>query len=405
MSTIADVQYLAKQIYGKYRDKELYFGNPLMDFAKKTYDFNGIDKEIPADISLGGGIASEAVDASTQHSGGKGVKFKVPQATLHGLVKMEAKVLRNAKAAGDNAKFVDYAKKQHLDGTQMLMQELEFLGHQDGTGARATVLTATGSTITVAPYQAHFIPVGKKIRGSATAGAALASGTPVGSDPAGSATVTAVNTTTGTITVNGTITTQITGIVAGWSLYLHGIASNNGTGSPVFLGLDGWNPATVTSTLYCNVDRTQQPNQLGGARFAGGGSRQTLLVRARAQAMTDLPNQWKDGGIFLCHPLQFAEFEGLLEGAKEVYDAKAYEMGVRKITYRGNTIVESRNAPLLTGFVCGPEAVELSTNGKYPQIGESFEAPDGNYVLTKLTVDGNWIMVPSRLQRIPLPTP
>lgn len=402
MTTIAEVQYLTRQLYGKYKDKELYHGAPLTDYAKKTFDFTGIDKEIPADVALGGGVASTAADAVLQHTSVKGVKFKVPQCTMHGHVRFESKVLRNSK--GD-AKFVDYAKKAMLDGTQKLFQEIELLGFGDGTGARATVLAASGSSITVAPWQAQFFSVDQLVRASATPGSALVSGTPVGSDPAGSARIAAVNTTTGVLTTNGTVTTQITGIgTPGMSLYLHGIADNNGTGEKVPTGLNGWNPLTVTATPFMNVVRTANANVLGGSRYdASGAPRNAILTRARAQAVTDLPNLWKDGGALFAHPVQWAAYEEMCESLKMLNDASDYELGVRKIKYKGNTITESRHCSTSTGFLVGPDAAELSTASKHPYVGESFDDPSGNYVMTKIALDGAWIFVPSRLQRITMP--
>ncbi|MFT3927441.1 MAG: hypothetical protein QM778_33215 [Myxococcales bacterium] len=408
MTTTAEIQYLTRQIYGKYKEKELFFEAPLSDYAKKTYDFQGSDKEIPIDAILGGGVASTAANAVLQHTSVQGKKFKVPQCTMIGHIKFESKVLRNSK--GD-AKFIDYAKKCVLDGTQKLYQEIELLGFGDGTGARATVLAASGSTITIAPYQAQYFSIGQLIGASATPGSALVSGTPIAYngvvDPAGTARVIGVNTTTGVLTVNGTVTSQITGIgTPGMSLYHYGIASNNGAEN-IMTGLNGWNPLVVSATLFMNVDRTLNINAMGGSRFiaSSGVPRQAVFVRARAQAKTDLPNLWKEGGAAFMHPIQWAAYEELLESLK-MFDADVSdtEMGIRKLKYRGNTLTESRHCPLNTSWVVGPDAAELSLGQSRPYATDAFDDPQGNYVMQKIAHDGGWIFTPTRLQRIEMPT-
>jgi hypothetical protein len=402
----ADISYLQKTLYAKgYKPKDLYRKKPLLMAAKKNTDFSSEKGlTVSADSNLGNGVGGTIAGAVTNTTASTGSEFLVTQKSIFGYVEMDSKILRNAKQANDNAKVYDYAKKQYADALETVMFEMSRQAYGTGTGSRGVVLTATGTTITVDPASSIFFRKGMFIGASATDGAALASGTPVSTDPTGFAKITAVDTSTGTITVNGTVTNQITGIVAGWFLYQYTIASNNSTANGGFTGLGGWNPATVSATTFFGVDRTANPAALAGSRYTAGGPLETLFIRAEAQAVTEIGVQWESGDIYV-HPQQFAAFLSAKEGSKEISSDDEYKMGIKKLSYKGFTLVQDVCCPLLVAHVVGDEAFTMNTCGNQPQMGDPFEAPDAELIKAKINIDGNFSALPSRLQRITMPTP
>lgn len=395
-----DITYLSKQLYLKgYKDKDLYRKKPLLMAATKVTDFAS-DKgySIPADSNLGNGVGGTIAGAVFNASASTGAEFNVKQANLFGYIEMDSRVVRNAKASNDNSRVFDYVKKQYADGIETLMFEVSRQAYGSGTGARAKVLSASGSTITVAPHEAIFIRKGMRLYASSTDGGALASGTP------GYTTVVNVDTSTGTITVDGTVTTQITGIgTPGFYLYLNSIASNNGTGQGGFIGLGGWNPITVTSSLFWGVDRTVNPSVLGGCRYTAGGPLETLFIRAEAQASTEIGVQWEGGDIYL-HPQQFAAFLSAKEGVKEISTDEEYKMGIKKLSYKGYTLIQDVCCPLDWAHVVGDGAFLFLTCGQQPKFGDPFEPANDEKVMVKANLDGNFGAHPSRLQRIAMPS-
>lgn len=126
--------------------------------------------------------------------------------------------------------------------------------HGDGSGAIGQISTddsATQFTLT-SKYDSIKFFKGQVIQANPTR-----TGT-VGNMRAGTGTVTGINTETGAITY-----TANSGFNPSASDYIY----TEGDYDAKIIGLEGWNPETVTSTAFFGLDRTSLPDVLAGHRF------------------------------------------------------------------------------------------------------------------------------------------
>jgi hypothetical protein len=183
----------------------------------------------------------------------------------------------------DAGAFVDEAKLNMDTGFRNLSNDLAHDLFASGTGSRGSIGAISGTTtVTITLSDVNSVvqfEVGMTLVAAATDG-----GSPVAND---SIVLTSVNRTTGVIigTATGTPGADWS---AGYFLYVQGdIPSTGASTTGSFLkvtGLSGWLPTTSpTSSLFWNVDRSQDPTRLGGVRYNGQSlSLEESLVNAAA---------------------------------------------------------------------------------------------------------------------------
>jgi hypothetical protein len=399
----SDVQFLSKVLYPRgYSAKDLYRKKALLNDIPHKKDFTSArGMEVPIDNALASGVGGTMAGAVANSNAVAGSTYLVPQVSVFGYVSMDGKVWRNSTRSKDDAAFIDYAKKQWSDGLETFMQELARMAYGRNTGERSKTHASTaptGSTITLDyPSSTIFYRKGMIVVASATDGAALAAGTP------GYATITGIDADAGTLTVDGTITTQITGISTGWSLYQSTLASDNSTGNGGWAGLGDYNPITPSASIM-GVNQQLNAAMLCGVRTTDTSNLETLFIRAMAVAETQIGTEFTQGEIYL-HPLQFAGMVSTKEGAKEVVDAKLYELGIQKMKLGGYTFVKDAFAPRLYAHTISKGSLEMATCGDQPEVGKAFDDPDVDQIKVKLVADGNFVpRRPSGYIRSKLPT-
>lgn len=398
----SDVQYLSKVLYPRgYQDKDLYRAKPLLNALKKKTDFTSArGLEVPIDVALASGVGGTMAGAVANSNAVTGSTYTIPQVTIYGYVEMSGVVWRNGTRSKDDAAFIDYAKKQWDSGLETFMQECARMAYGRKTGARAVISSVTApasSTITLAkPSDTIFFRKGMIIVASSTDGGALAAGTP------GYATITGIDPDAGTLTVDGTITTQITGISTGWYLYQKTLASDNGSGNGGWAGLGDYNPITPSASLF-GVNQTTNPAMLAGIRTTDTSNLETLFIRSFATAKTQIGTEFRMGDIYL-HPLQFAALVSTKEGAKEVDDPKLYELGIQKMKLGGYTFVEDPFCPRDYAHTLTGDCLEMATCGSQPEVGKVFDDQETDVIKVKLVADGNFVpRRPSGMIRNALP--
>lgn len=400
-SSVTDFSYLAKILFPKgYRDKDLYYNLPLTASMKKKTDFTSAEGMIVSvDYSLANGIGGTPAGAKANDSPTKGQKFTVPQARMYGYAALEGPVVRNANAGGEESMFIDYARKRYKDGMQALMADLEVRAFRRKTGAIAQLSSTTapsGTTMTLDSAAAGILlRPGMRLVASATEGAATASGTP------GYTTVVSVD--GATVTVDGTITTQITSISTSWFLYRYSMDSNNGSGWVGFSGLGDWNPITPSSSFY-GVNQTLATAYLAGVRTTDTSDVRTLFQRGEAKAQSEVGTGFKTGNIYL-HPWQFQALVSSQLTAVRYNDPKSIELGITKMTMGEFTFVKAPFCPLTYAHMVADDNLELHTCGKQPTIGETQHDVDSDEYRTGLYLDGNILtFAPCQNARFALPT-
>lgn len=174
-----------------------------------------------------------------------------------------------------------------IDGTMKeVAREMSKALYRSRTGSLATVLAYTGSasTFTVAEGSAQLFEVNMEIVVSATDGGALR-------DSGASATITAINRGTQTLTSDSALDTQISGFAAGSYIYREGDQIAAGSGNLKPAGLASWLPATAPSSgdSFYGVDRSIDVERLAGNRTdqSGASSIEEALINGQSIAAVE----------------------------------------------------------------------------------------------------------------------
>ncbi len=405
MATVgtSDVQALSKLIYAKGFDSEsIYKNKPGTEACKKDTGFaTARGMEVPIDYALNQSIAGTAEGAATAISARKFQVATVPQGKLFGYVELDHEVVRNAEAANDDSIIYDYVELQIKGTAETIYEELERLYFKSSTGAIAqcsSSVAPTGTTITLenAADVALFHP-GMTLVASSSDGGALASGTP------GYTTVVSVNPAGPTITVDGTVTTQITSISTSWYLYRLNTNYNNGSGQTLPSGLGGWNPITPSSN-FLGVNQTLDPVNLCGTRITDTTNVETIFVRARAYAASQVGTSFEEGQIFL-NPLQMATLVSTKEGAKWLDGDREMNFGFKSAKMGGYTFTEAPFCPVNYAHMVPRDGVELHTTGDVVWMSDLIYVPNTGKYHAGMSFIGNFaVRKPRNLVRIALPS-
>lgn len=415
MATTAttDVSYLSKQIYPNGFDpKQLVRDKPALANTPHKKNFSSSEGIVfPAKYGNAGGASASVANAAAHATAQKGKKFIVTQATYYTNIAVGGLVVRNAMKGGNEAHFMDQLKSETEGAQETMGCELarQLYGSQDGWRALTSATVApSGTTITLANASDFvFFEVGMVLVAASTAGGAIAAGTP------GYTTVTAVN-GDGTLTVDGTVTTQITGISTSWYLYRRGDARNNST-AVVAAGLYDWNPTSTSglASTFMNVDRSAYGARLAGARYDGSGDPiQTVFIKAMQNFSMQVGPGWKNGDIYI-NPLNMSQLMSAVEGTRfqEGEKITSYGIGVTTFKYQGLSFIQDPFCPLNVARVVSEGSFVRASCGDQPvwngeiDGSEFFVDRTTDTLYGSLVHDGNFAALnPNRLGVITLPS-
>lgn len=268
MTTYVD---MLKEFYTpKHVQNMVYKKNQLLATLPKAEDKEGETWDTPiiiADPQAGSVTFSVA-------QGNKGPistdKFQLTAADDYSFGSISRKLIKATKT--NKGAFLP-AAKVHIDGavnTATRSRAIQLFG--DGSGAKAQAASFSTDTITLTNrHDAVKFQKGEVIQLAANAdktGAAVRGGSP------GTATILAVNRTLGTLQCTATVSTVITSPTALDWIYRAGDYDG------ALVGLDGWLPSTTPTTSLFGVDRTVDPEMLGGVRLDRSGSESTSVIEA-----------------------------------------------------------------------------------------------------------------------------
>jgi len=347
----SDFAFLQKILFpGGYDSKALVKDKPFLANTPHKKNFTtGRGMEIPAPYSTPQGASAAAATAASNASPSKGSSFTVPQTSYYAQLRLDGKLVANAKNGTADTQFVDQMKYETDMVEDTIGWELERQGFGSNTGYRAIIgsfTASTDSTITLATtsdaifFRPNMVVV-FVATGSGAGGAVRTGGS------TNVATVSAVNTRTGVLTFTAQNITTTCAVANSDYIYRQGDAQNGGT-AKVCAGLADWNPTSdPTSTAFYGVDRSVNPQELGGVRYdASGDMVQTAFINARASFMTQI-GKGLPKGVFYIHPLYAAAMRNAFE-AKRIIDSEkntTYDIGIDTFKIDGNTFVEAAACP------------------------------------------------------------
>lgn len=289
---------------GKYPKEEVYKGSVLMGLLPKDENANGLGELIKVPLRYGdpqgrSATASNVLGSATYQTASKHVAFQLVTKNDYCACRIDGDVIDRSKS--DAGAFVRAAKTEIEAALRQLKRSAVHSLYHNGGGAIGRIdTTATVASLVLIltdPADAVWFEVGQTLEASSTDGTS-------GSRRVGSAQVSAVDRSAGTISTTGSNwSTQITNLST--SDYLFPI----GDFGIKFPGLDAWLPLTApTSTLFFGVDRTPDVTRLGGVRsssaFTGVPIEEALL------AMVELVS--RQGGMpetILMHTQDFANLQ------------------------------------------------------------------------------------------------
>lgn len=252
--SVSDLSPSLKQIWeGEYR--LLYEKAPLLAMIPKSTKMKGEYHNISVNYGPGGGVGGTFATQQTNVASSKRVKYALTPAHVYGVFQVGGEVMDQAANGGA---LIDAWNAELKPKFISVKQRLAAALYRDGSGAlgQENGTWSSGNTFTLADKSsAQAFHVGQVIRSSATALGALRTG---------SCTITAVNRTTGALTVDNIA--GITGFAASDYIFVSGDAYNN---SAYILprGLDYWTASSVwgvtTTTDSFLAIRTSDQSALG----------------------------------------------------------------------------------------------------------------------------------------------
>lgn len=316
--TISDITPLLKELYpdGAPEDAN-YKSAPFYAMVPKFQEAYGELYKVPLIYGRPQGRSATFATAQTNQTAGKYTAFDVSLVSDYATAQITGESIDKTKK--DKGAFVQ-ALKAEMDGALgQLKRSLVHGLYRNGGGAIGQVgaYTATATTLTLSNVEdVVFFEVGQVIVADTTDGTS-------GSVNAGSATLSAVNRSTGVLTASAAWDTGIASIAVNDYLFVQG-----DFGAKV-KGLDAWIPSSApSSTSFFGVDRSVDTDRLGGVRYDGSS-------QAIEEALQDgIERCARNGGnpdVIFMHPKQLSNLIKAM-GSKAVYDMRYSDSG--KIGFR-----------------------------------------------------------------------
>lgn len=250
---------ILKQMYKPGVESNSYkTGGPFWAMLKKRTDFGGKNRVVVQRYSNPTGRSATFSNSQTNRGEGAFGEFTVTRASDYANIKLVNEEIEAAMVDGEQA----LAELMKLEGDAAFDQITDSLHHglwQNGGGAvgRVGSISTTALTLLSRFDVVHF-HVGQELVASDY------DGTGSGTDRSGTATVTAINRSTGVLTTDSNWTAQISGLTANDYLFVQGDRALKIKGAPA------WVPyAAPTSTAFFGLDRTADTERLAGIRVDG----------------------------------------------------------------------------------------------------------------------------------------
>lgn len=304
-----------KQHYVDFTVKNLvYKNNPQHATIRKDEKFGGLSMPLPLIYGNPQGRSATFSNALAQKTNSQIKAFTLTRASDYSLANIQNEVLEASQ--GDSDSFMRAATTEIDGAIQSCVRSLAGAEYRNGTGSLGVI--SAGSTVASLVLTLANIndivnfEVGMTIAASATDGAA---------NRTGSAVITAIDRSAGTITTAGSNwSAQITSLATGDFLMVAGDLNAK------IKGLDAWlpMPGVLTSAAFFGVDRTVDAVRLAGVNFDYSG----VPIE---EALVDLAARiGREGGIPDKCWLSFQNYANLEKalGSKVIYQTVKDSEGI-----------------------------------------------------------------------------
>jgi hypothetical protein len=348
--------------------KELYEGSVPADLC---YDTNAVLALVPKNPNTGGTKYVKPI----RYAGirGRGATFATARANVgaasrerwemdwtnhYAIAAVTNKAIELAAGAGSAGSFKDLLVDEVDSAHLTFANDVEIELHEDGTGHRATVVSASGAVITVGAGQANNFEVGMVLVHLSSADAVL--------DTAEEQVVTAVNRGANTITLDQDWTTAS---ISGHKIVLSGDQNLKAK------GLKAWLPGSgVGATSFNGVVRTADPTRLAGTNGVKGTASGLLITDALVQTTAQIINQGGKANLALVSAGDFADLALETEARGEYAKISATEGNVSFSAISIATgaglvpVVSDRHTKDDQAFVLDTRVLELYSTNSLPSL-------------------------------------
>lgn len=347
--------------------------SPFFAKVRKTTRFTGENLAVPVLYSDIAGRSSTFSEAQENKAGSLGKKFLITRAKNYAVADLEGDLIEASE--GNEGAFVSQLKAQMDSAINAIGRSIGIQLYGDGVGNLGVVSDITSDVVTLSRTRdIHRFEVGMSV-------VFAASGT---ASPRGSGTgvaITAINRDDGKFTIASTpASTAANDLI--WVEGDYVSASDR----LVMKGLGAWVPQTApTSTSFFSVDRSADPQRLGGVRV-NASSYGTLKEALFAGAVKCAEMGGRPDHIFC----SFASFESLvndLETKVQYTEFKSADVGFEGVKVIGPTgvlnVYPDTCCQQDQAFVLQMDTWELATLGQCPHV----LSRDGNQILRSATED------------------
>lgn len=362
----------------------VYKDNPLLAMLPKMKDFGG--RKLPIPLIYGNPQGRSAAFTQAQARGlvtsSKVESFDLTRVKDYSFAYIDNETMEASK--GDMNAFLEAATVEIDGAINSLTRSLAIAQYRTGWGSIGQIATGgiSGANITLAlADEITNFEIGMQL----VAAAAEDTGNLKGADPGDAGVISAVNRSTGVITLSASVPGTW---AAADFLFVKGDREYTAATRQKIAGLEAWNPATTpTSTLFFGVDRSVDPSRLAGLSYNGVG---VPIEESLIEGAARVAREGHALDHYFMNFAKFAELEKSL-GSKVQYIDMNVESA--KVAFRGVSINGPRGVVRVVPDQNCPgnrvRGVKLSY-WKHYSLGEPVRVidTDGLQMLRQQTADG-----------------
>ncbi len=315
-ATTTTLDAALKQLYPQKRLPELTFKkHPFWGILKKRTDFEGRNIQVSNQFAPTAGGSALFATAQSRKQGAAYEDFVVTRKKDYSLFSIETEAIRATRS--DKGALGRAIQKEGNAAWNTIRRSVAISLFRNGGGARGQIASGGGTTSLqlVNRADARFFEFQMWVDTDDTDGTS------------GAVDGNAAQITGGVDRVNGILTRSAGNWNAGGGFADSDYLFRDGDFGAVITGLDAWLPATVTSTPFFGVDRTQDSVRLGGVKYVADDVTDGTISRALVNSSVECQLQG-DGmpDYIVLNPLTWGKLANEL-GSKTEYT---------KVTARGS---------------------------------------------------------------------
>jgi hypothetical protein len=383
-ATITTVDAALKQLYPQKRLPELTFQkHPFWGIVKKRTDFGGRNAQISNQFAPTAGGSADFSVALTRKQGAAYEDFVVTRKKDYSVWSIDTETVRATK--GDAMALGKAVEKESMAAWNTIRRSISISLFRNGGGARGLILSGGGTTTLQLANRAdaRFFEKNMWIDSDTTDGTSGAvAGFPL-------------QITGGVDRVLGRLTRSAGNWNAGGGYGDGHYLFRDGDFGAMLSGLDAWLPATVTSTSFYGVDRTQDSVRLGGVRYTANAITDSTIERTLVNASAETGLQG-DGtcDVVIVNPLTWGKLNNEI-GSKTEYTimpAQSHKGTLASIGYKTielmgaggpMKIIADGDCPTTLAYMLQLDTWTLATLGEGP----GWIDEDGNRMLREGSAD------------------